>query len=181
MTEIIARDNNYAIENHLLKLDDVVTEYLKGSTPQQIAATTHMAVATVNNYLREWRGMAANSDIIRGRATIALNNADRHYDKLIKKAYGVLEDAEQANSLSQRGATIKLIADMEAKRIDLLQKAGLLENSDMAAKVMETERKQAIVVDILKNTVGGCNRCRPIVQQKLSEMSNDVVVIKADE
>lgn len=180
MMELVSK-SDAAIDKHLVLLDLVVTEYLKGSTQQQIAKTTGMSSATVGGMLREWREMASNSDAIRSRATLALNNADKHYDKLIKKAYGVLEDAEQAQSINQRANTIKLIADMEAKRIDLLQKAGMLENNDMASRIIETERKQAIVTDILKNTVGGCNRCRPIVQQKLSEMTNEIVVIKADE
>lgn len=177
----LSRSSEEAVENHLIRLDSVVTEYLKGKTPTQIASELGMATKTVGTLLREWRDMAQNNDAIKGRAVIALHNADKHYDKLIHKAYGVLEDAEQAQSLSQRVATIKLIGDMESKRIDLLQKAGALEDTEMSAKIIETERKQAIVVDILKNTVGPCPRCRPMVQQKLAEMTNEVVVIKADE
>lgn len=179
MTELVSKTAE-AIDNHLIKLDLVVTEYLKGSTQSQIVKSTGLSSATVGSMLREWRDMASNSDLIKSRATMALNNADKHYDKLIKKAYGVLDDAEQANSLSQRAGTIKLIADMEARRIDLLQKAGALENTDMANKIMETERKQAIVMDILKNTVGSCDHCRPIVQEKLSQITNDIVVIPVD-
>lgn len=178
--DVVLHDGD-AIDKHLIKMDKVVTEYLKGSNPEEIGKTIGMSTRQVGILLKEWRGLAANNEAMKSRALLALKGADVHYDKLIKKAYDVMEDAEVAQSLSQRLASIKLIGDMEARRIDLLQKAGALEDTDISKQIVETERKQAILMDVLKNTVGPCKRCRPIVQEKLAEVTRDVVVIKADE
>jgi hypothetical protein len=179
MAELAIRTEE-ALDKHLIKMDKVVTEYLKGLTNTEIARKLGMTTGQVGGILKEWRGLASNNEAIKSRALLALKGADTHYDKLIKKAYEVMEDAEDAENINQRLASIKLIADMEAKRIDLLQKAGALEDTDISRQIVETERKQAIVVDILKNTVGGCSRCRPMVQSKLAEMTNEIVVIPAD-
>jgi cytidine deaminase len=180
MNDIVLQDGD-AIDKHLIKMDKVVTEYLKGNSPNEIAQATGISPRQVGLLLKEWRGLAANNEAMKSRALLALKGADVHYDKLIKKAYEVMEDAEVAQSLSQRISSIKLIADMEARRIDLLQKAGALEDTDISKQIAETERKQAILMDVLKNTVGPCKRCRPIVQERLAEVTRNVVVIKADE
>lgn len=180
MNDIVLQDGD-AIDKHLIKMDKVVTEYLKGNNVDEISRVTGISVRQVGVLLKEWRGLAANNEAMKARALLALKGADVHYDKLIKKAYEVMEDAEVAQSLSQRISSIKLIADMEARRIDLLQKAGALEDTDISKQIVETERKQAILMDVLKNTVGPCKRCRPIVQEKLAEVTKNVVVIKADE
>jgi hypothetical protein len=181
MTTDIATRREESIDEHFERMDLIVTEYLKGRSVREIAKTVDMASTTVNSYLKEWRGLASNNELMKERATLALRNVDTHYDKLINTAYGILADAELANSLTQRLAVVKAIADMEKVRIDLLQKAGVLEDNQMANQIMETERKQAILVEILKDTVGPCPRCRGIVQEKLSKITNDIVILKADD
>lgn len=168
-----------ALDEHLERLDAIVTEYLKGRAPQEIAKELNLSPAVVGSALREWRSMASNSEAIKSRALQALSNTDRHYDKLIKEAYSTLEDAASAGALGQRIAAIKLIADMEAKRIDLLQKAGMLEDSDMAKRNLEIERKQKVLVGILQDVVGQCNHCRPKVMSRLSEAVDGIVTLDA--
>ena len=180
MHEIATRADEDAIERHLVMMDKIVTEHLKGHKPVEIARTLGLSNGTVGKYLREWREAASNNQAIRDRASVALRQADEHYDKLIAKAYEAMEVAEENDSNTQKMNAIKLIADLEKARIDSLQKAGLLEDSDVTKQLIETERKQQILVDILKSTVGPCNHCRPKVQEKLAQMTNEVVVIKAD-
>jgi predicted transcriptional regulator len=182
MNEIATRGDERRLEDHLVTMDKIVTEHLKGYKSVEIAKVLGMSTATVGKYLREWRDAASNNHAIRERADVALRNADEHYNKLIRKAYEAMEDAEFNASNTQKMSAIKLIADLEKARIDSLQKAGLLENSDISKQLVETERKQQILVDILKSTVGPCSRCRPIVQERLSNMaSGEVVIIRADE
>lgn len=168
-----------AVDEHLKRMDLVVTEHLKGSSPEEIVRHTGLTRTQVGALLKEWRTVASNSEAIKSRALQALSGADKHYDKLIKKAYSAMDDAEDVGALGQRIAAIKLIADMEAKRIDLLQKAGVLENDDVAKRLVETERKQKILVDILQSVVGKCDKCRPQVMTKLSQATDGMVVLSA--
>jgi hypothetical protein len=167
------------IDKHLERMDDVVAEYLKGSSVTEISRTLNLSQSQVGMVLKEWRGLASNNEAMKERAVLALRGADLHYNKLIHKAYSVLSDAENSNSIPQRLSSIKLIADIEKVRIDLLQKAGMLEDANLSSEMIETQRRQDILMDILKNTVGPCPRCRGIVQEKLSEISNETVILKA--
>jgi hypothetical protein len=180
MNEVATRSDEQAMERHLIEMDQVVTESLKGFKPAEIASVVGMSVGKVNRLLKEWRGLAQNNSEIRDRATMALRNADEHYDKLIKKAYEALEAAEFGDSNTQKMNAIKLIADLEKARLDSLHRAGLLEDNDITRQLIETERKQEVLMGILKNTVGPCDHCRPIVQEKLAQITNDVVVIPAN-
>ena len=169
-----------AIDKHLERMDAVVAEHLKGSSPREIAKTLGLTTGQVGSTLREWRQLVSNNEAMKERAAVAVRGADEHYAKLIKEAYETLEIAKETDSNNQRMNAIKLIVDIEKTRFDMLQKAGALEDNDLARQMLETERKQEIVVGILKEVVGPCKRCRPLVQNKLAEMTNEVVVIKAE-
>ena len=163
--------------NHIEDVNNVVTEYLKGYNASEIAKITGYTRQRVLGYLNEWRGMIAGNDAIRARAKEALAGADQHYNKLIQKAYEVIDSADARDNLSAKSNAIKLIADMEAKRIDLLQKAGMLDNAELAQELAENERKQELLEGILKEVVAHCDKCRNEVMRRLAEVSNEPVVV----
>ena len=84
----------------------------------------------------------------------ALGTADQHYNRLIQKAYEVIDASDAQDNLGEKSKAIKLILDIETKRIEMLQKAGLLENKEIAEELMEMERKQAVLVAILREVSG---------------------------
>ena len=118
--------------NHLDEVNNVVTEYLKGSDPTKISKELNIPRTRVVAHLDEWKESASNNSAIRARAKDALAGADAHYSKLISKSYEVIDEASMTNNLSAKTAAIKLVMDIESKRIDMLQKAGLLENKELA-------------------------------------------------
>lgn len=165
------------LTRHLDKLDTVVAEHLKGYSEKEIASKLGISKAQVVGYVKEWQVLAAQNDTIKARAGTALRNADQHYNSLMKSAHQALDDAELSGNINQRLAAVKTIAELEKMRIGMLQQAGLLEDSDIANEMMETERRQKVLMDILKETVGPCDRCRPLVQEKLRQVTHEVVII----
>jgi hypothetical protein len=103
--------------------------------------------------------------------------ADTHYNKLINKAYEVIDDATTTANLSAKTAAIKLVLDIEARRIDMLQKAGLLENKELAEEMLEIERKQEVLVNILKDIASEYPQIRDEIMRRLSSVSKDKEVI----
>ena len=112
--------------------------------------------------------MISNNEVIRAIAKEALAGADQHYNHLIRKAYEVIDDADQTQNLGAKTNALKLILDIENKRMDMLQKAGLLENKELADQLIEQERKQEILLGILKEVVGNCNSCKIEVAKRLA-------------
>jgi len=162
---------------HLDKVNRVVEEYLKGNEPTQISKELDIPRQKVVAYIREWRQMASDNAAIRARAKEALVGADTHYNKLISKAYEVIDDATTSANLSAKTSAIKLVLDIEARRIDMLQKAGLLENKELAEEMLEIERKQEVLVGILKDIAMEHPEVRDKIMRRLSEVSKEREVI----
>lgn len=168
---------------HMEEVNRVASEYIKGLNESEISKELDIPRARVSALLREWKSMASNSEAVRARAREALSGADQHYSKLIKQAYEVIEEATTNSNLSAKTAAIKLILDIESKRIDMLQKAGLLENKELADQLLETERKQELLMKILVEVSGSCPTCKPKVLSRLAEVSGpngEAVVIHGD-
>lgn len=168
------------ILTHLEEVNAVATEYIKGLNETEISRELDIPKARVSSLLREWKTMASNSEAVRGRAREALAAADQHYGKLIKQAYEVIDDANLNGAQNQKLAAIKLVLDIENKRIEMLQKAGLLENKELAEQLLETERKQELIMGILKDIAVKYPTIKNEILQRLAEVSGptgDPVVI----
>ena len=159
------------IMDHLEEVNSVASEYIKGKNETEISRELDIPRARVASHLREWKQMASNSEAVRARAREALSAADQHFGKLIKQAYEVSDEATFNQNLSAKTAGIKLVLDIEKSRIEMLQKAGLLENKELAEQLLETERKQELLMKILVEVSGSCKVCKPEVLRRLAEVS----------
>lgn len=154
--------------NHLDQVNRVVGEYLKGSDPTKISKELVIPRQKVVAYLNEWKAMAADNAAIRARAKEALVVADTHYSKLIEKAYEVIDEATTTANLTAKTSAIKLVMDLESRRIDMLQKAGLLENKELAEEMIEIEERQQILINILKDVASEYPEIRDEIMKRLS-------------
>jgi len=162
---------------HLDQVNDVVVEYLKGNDPTQISKDLAIPRQRVVAHIDEWKSNASNNAVIRARAKEALAGADAHYGKLILKSYEVMDEASMTNNLTAKTGAIKLVMDIESKRIDMLQKAGLLENKELAEEMIEIERRQEVLVTILKDVASEYPEVRDVIMRKLSSFAKDNEVI----
>lgn len=163
--------------SHLDQVNKVVEKYLAGTNETQISKELAMPRQKVVAYINEWRAMAADNAAIRARAKEALVGADTHYTKLIQKAYEVIDDAGTTANLSAKTAAIKLVMDLEKTRIDMLQKAGLLENKELAEEMMEIEHKQELIVGLLRDIASEHPEIRDEIMRRLSQLAKDGEVI----
>ncbi len=169
--------NEQKIVEHLDEVNKVVEKYLQGIDPTQISKELNMARTKVVSHIKEWQIMAADNAAIRARAKEALVAADTHYNKLIKQAYEVIDDATTTANLSAKTTAIKLVLDIESRRIDMLQKAGLLENKELAEEMIEIERRQEILVNILKDIASEHPEVRDKIMRRLSDASKSTEVV----
>ena len=168
--------------DHLDQVNNVSAEYLKGESPTEIAKTLGLRRVEVVELMTEWRGMISDNEAIRSRAKEALAMADQHFSKLTGILYEVIESADASNSgaLSQKITATKGIVDIEAKRIDMLQKSGMLENKELAEDLVRTEKRQAQLEAILKEVIMDCNKCKPKVMKRLAQGEKNVEAVVVD-
>lgn len=162
---------------HLDEVNKVVEEYLKGNDPTKISKELAIPRTKVVALIEEWRQMAADNAAIRARAKEALVGADTHYNKLIAKAYEVIDDATTTANLGAKNAAIKLVMDIEKTRIDMLQKAGLLENQELAEEMIEIEKKQEVLVSILRDIASEHPEIRDKIMSRLARVAKQGEVI----
>lgn len=168
------------LAEHFDRMNKVVEELLKGNSPTQIATITGFKRAEVVELIGEWKSVVHNDSATRERAKEAISGADQHYAMLIKEAWKTVEDADQSGQLGIKSGALKLIADIETKRIGMLQSVGVLENNELASQIAETERKQDVLVGILKEVTSSCPKCKMEVAKRLSQITGVVEPIIID-
>ncbi len=162
---------------HLDQVNQVVEEYLKGNDPTVISKQLAIPRQKVVTLINEWKVMASANDAIRARAKEALSSADAHFDILKQNAWDVVNQATMTNNLGAKTTALKLLMDIDTKRIDMLQKAGLLENKELAEEMMEIEKRQEILVLILKDIASEYPQIRDEIMRRLSAFAKDNEVI----
>ena len=170
-------DNSIELAGQFDQMNTVVEELLKGNTPNQIAKRLDITRAQVENHIKTWKSFVHDNQAIRDRAKEALAGADEHYSMLIKEAWDVVNEAGVAAELNTKNSALKLIADIESKRIDMLNKAGVLEDNSMADQMIESERKQTVLVNILRDVTSSCEHCKWEVAKRLSEVTGQVEAV----
>jgi uncharacterized protein (DUF885 family) len=162
------------LSSHFDRMNKVVEELLKGNNATAIATITGFPRKDVVELIGEWKSVVHNDQGAKDRAKEAISGADQHYAMLIKEAWKTVEDADQSGQLGIKSGALKLIADIETKRIAMLQQVGLLDNAEMADIIAETERKQEILVRILKEVTSSCPKCKMDVARRLSQITGIV-------
>jgi hypothetical protein len=174
-------DNEIEVAGKFDKMNKVIEELLKGNTSAQIARTLDITRAQVETHIKTWKEFVQDNSAIKARAKEALAGADEHYSMLIKEAWRTLEQADVQDALPVKTQALKLIADIEAKRIDMLNKAGVLENNSMADEILESERKQELLIGILRDVTSACDHCKFEVAKRLSQVTGQVEAVIINE
>lgn len=179
MTNLIPVDSEW-----MDQMEKVTTLTMQGHAPGTIAKQLGIKRAVVLEIIDHWKFGLANDEDAKDRAREALRQMDKHFDLLIQKYWDTFNQVEQeittsnvtAPMVAQKLTALKGVSEIETKRLDALQKAGLLDNESIADEVAEVERKQAILMDILRNDL--CEKCRPEVKRRLQQVTQQVEVIQ---
>lgn len=119
------------------EMNRVVEKMLTGTKhPATIAKELGMQRKDVVHYINEWKAIASKRPDIQERAMEALSGMDRHYDMLIKE-FWIIADTDPDNKI--RLTALKNIADIEVRRQEALQKAGMFDDSGIADQLAEME------------------------------------------
>lgn len=163
----------------------VIELYAQNVNPTEIARQVKIRRVDVLHHIDEWKKTAVGSDVMKAQVEEFIASMSEHFGVLIRKAHEVIDEVDDDNGyeakgrsgmLGQKIAAIKTLSELEAKRIDILQKSGLLEAADLGDELAEMEEQKDILLDILKTEL--CTVCKPKVMKRLAgEMGKDTVVV----
>lgn len=162
-----------------LRMEKIAELKHEGMNDTAIAKKLGMRRVDVIDLYKDYKAALRNDPEVQERAKDQLNQLIVHYDKLIRKTYELLHELENEpfdqHIAAQRNKNIALIADLEAKRLDMLQKAGILDAADLGDELAEMEEQRDMVLNILRDDL--CPACRRTVMEKLSAITNKAEVV----
>jgi len=165
------------------QMEDVAKHMLKGHSEFKTARDLGLKVVEVRSLWDNYKDRLNNDSFARDAAQDHLNMMVKQYDELIARLHQNLEDLEELNNDEKRSgqivSTAKAIAEMQGKRVDLLQKAGMLDAHDLGDELAEREKQEAYLLEILRNDL--CPECQSLVAVKLQKMTGEAEVIESFE
>lgn len=162
------------------RMEEVAHLYVQGVTsPYTIARRLNIKVVEAKAAIEQWQGVLRADQDSKDAARDALNVMLERYDILLTEANQNLKDLKalvfDEKVSAQINTTIKTIADLDKVRVDLLQKAGLLDAHDLGDELAEREQREELLINILRNDL--CPECRNVVARKLQEVTNTVEAV----
>jgi hypothetical protein len=145
---------------------------LKGKGVREISKTLDLPYTTVKEHIQAWRDSLRYSEYASVKAQEAVFEADNHFSLIKRESWRLAGEAQGDGDRRSELAALKLAGDIEGKRVDMLRNAGLLENNELARQLLETERKQDILANIIRNIL--CPVCKKAVAAELSKITGDV-------
>ncbi|QIN94069.1 hypothetical protein PP459_gp164 [Streptomyces phage Wakanda] len=155
------------------QVNKVAQLYIKGTTnPTTIAKQLGIKRAEALDLIDEWKSIARNNEDVKDQASEALQAGIQHYSMIVERLWETVEQADDDGDIKTKNAVLKNIADIEAKKIDMLQKAGLYDDASLGDELAEMEEKQQILISILKEVTSDCDHCKVEVARRLSKVTN---------
>jgi hypothetical protein len=155
-------------------MNRVVEMYLKGTTnATAIAKALDIPRKDVLNHIDEWRRIAANTDAIKDRASEALTAMDKHYDLIIAEMWDIVHGGADERV---RATTLKAIADVEAKRQETLQKAGLYDDAGISEELVAMEERVEAIERLLVSVAQKYPETKIFIMEGLSKASGPVSI-----
>lgn len=161
-------------------MEKIANLKMEGRTDTAIGKELGIPRKEVIELYSDYKSILQNDNEARDLAKDHLYQLVSHFDSLIKRYYDLINEIDSLDFshqvAGQKNAALKAIAELEAKRLDALQKAGLLDSAELGDELAEMEEKQEKILDILKHDL--CKSCQATVARKLSEITKKAEVIE---
>lgn|ERR1044072_2175399 len=161
--------------DYYVNLNRVTELWLTGETnATTIAKRLSLPRKDVLDYIQAWKEIARNNQNIKDRAAEALTAMDKHYDLIIKGLWEVIKDPTV--DLKTKAGTLKNAADVEAKRQETLQKAGLYDDAGIAEELVKMEEYVDGIKNVLFSVIKQFPETKIFIMEQFSKVGEPVVV-----
>jgi len=154
---------------------EVVRLTAEGRTKQYIKSQTGVSPAEQRKINEEYKAFVRNDLWTAQRSREIVGYMDEHFGSIITQLYEVVSAADMADDYKNKGNALKLIAEVEAKRVDALQKAGVLSATNIGDEVAESNRKQEIIINILKEVSQRWPDAGKFIAAEIAKMNGEVI------
>lgn len=167
------------VVEYLERQAEVVSLLIKGNSPTEIAKLTGYKRVEVNQLIQDWQVTARENKYVQERAQDAIVSADQHYSMILQDLWQVVADAKMLGETKLTKDSLLAVATVEEKRINMLQKAGLLDNQELASQLADQDRKIKAVAKLMREVAEEFPEARPKILEKMSAITGEAQAIEA--
>lgn len=173
--------------NFIEKLDLAETVgrlYLQGQTATQISrgidAPRAHVVAALEDFKSLLRRESDSAIDIRNRLVDIMFEADESFRMVIDEAWKTAQEAEAAGELKTKVTALKLVESSTKNRSDLVQRVGVGQDEDIIDQINDTEEKQQVLIELLREIREEHPEVAEIIATRLSRIQNNVEAISIE-
>lgn len=153
------------------KESQVISLYASTYDISYIIKQTGLKKSQIEEILRSYKKYAMQDKVLREMSRETVIKTKLHYDQLIQKMYDAVNVANDCGDYKSEMQGLKAIADIEKQRVDFMQKAGMLADNEIGDQIVESERKQQVIIDILKDISKQYPKIGLEIQERLKEVT----------
>jgi hypothetical protein len=175
------------VANFIEKLDLAETVgrlYLQGQTATQISknidAPRTQVVAALEDFKSLLRRESDSAVDIRNRLVDIMFEADESFRMVIDEAWKTAKEADQAGELKTKVTALKLVESSTKNRSDLVQRVGVGQDEDIIDQINETEEKQAVLIELLREIRNEYPEVAELIATRLSQIQNQVEAVSIE-
>ena len=173
MTSIEIRDIDKTLE--------VGTEYLKGKSTNEIVRATGYTRGEVEKHTLAYKELmkqtAKHNVQLADRLEITLEEVLNHYDIITKSAWENKEEAEQNGDVKSVNTALRLIADLQKTKFQLVEAVQEGVDADLLAELEETSRQHDLIKSVLLGLKDKFPEAFKWVRNEMSSVMEDVEVM----
>ena len=157
---------------------EVVRLTVEGKTKQFIQSQTGVPPRLQKDIMEEYRHFIRRDMWTEQRSKEIVGEMDLHFTSIIQKQYEAVDSADMADDYKAKSNILKAIADTEAKRVDALQKAGVLSAQGIGDEVARVEERQQAIIEILKEVAKKYPEAAKFISEKIAELNGQVIATR---
>lgn len=157
---------------------EVIKLTAEGRTKQYIQSQTGVPAPMQRQINEEYKAFIRNDLWTANRSREIIGYMDEHFTSIISQLYEVVDEADMAGNYKDKANTLKLIVETEVRRVDALQKAGVLSSQNIGDEVAESNARQEAIIEILKEVSIKWPDAGKYIATKIAEMSGEVIATR---
>jgi predicted HTH domain antitoxin len=158
--------------------------YLQGKNPVEIARELGITRRETNKALEDFRGLlrrnAETAVDVRDRLMDILFEADEAFRMVIDEAWETVSEAGNAGQLSNKLTALKLVESATKNRAEMLQKSGVSHDNEIVEQLNETEERQTVLIELLKEIRTKHPEIAELISRRLSQVQDEVEPISVE-
>lgn len=158
----------------------VIKHKAAGKTPAEIQRLTSIPPREQREIQAEFSKYAQNDLVSQQRAKDVVAYFETHQNDIIRKLYDTADDARDSGDYKEEAKILKTIADVDAKKVDLLQKAGVLSASGIGDDFARMEEEKEAIKQVLLEVAQEYPEAGRLIKEKIAQLYNHVESIRED-